>query len=451
MRSWRPFWQGYLSRYRGFSRGAKLFLLSITLGSMGFSVNWLMLNFYLQSLGYDQTFIGWINALTWLTVAVVGVPIGILSDRVSRVSALRFGTACVGAGATGVALFGAPETLVAFTVLAGLGLATLSANAAPFMAEHSTAAQRTALFSAQAALSTATGFVGNLVGGHLPEAFAGWLGVSAESVLPLRMTLLSVALLQGLAIVPLLSLKTNHPLRAPQGNPKPSLYPEVPTAEPAAVPQPSAHRWRLRHPALFMKLLLPTVLIGLGAGLTMPFLNIFITGKFGIPFGELGLLFALSSLMTAAGMLLQPLLADRMGKARSVVAVQAVSLPFLLMLGFSPYFPLVALAFLVRGMLMNMANPVYLAFCMERIDERERATFSGAQEVIWSSTWAASAAFSGWWRDQVGASIGFDTAFALMALFYAASTILLYALFGRRPEEAGPVTVAEHETEVHIR
>ena len=442
-------WRFQIQRYRGFSREAKLFIASVAFAGVGFSINWLMLNFYLESLGYGPTFVGWINSLNWLTVAVVGVPLGILSDRMPRKLGLVLGEICIGMGALGVALWSLPGTLIGFTVMAGVGFALVSANGSPFMAENSTPVQRTALFSAHAAIATATGFIGNLAGGQLPQVFAEILGTPPDELAPLRWTLVTVAGLQALAVAPLLKLPTDVPKHPHRGRRHAAPYPETPTAEPASVPQPSTHRWRLAHPKLFVKLLAPTAFVGLGAGLTMPFLNVFISGKFGIDFGNLGLLFGLSSLVTATGMLVQPMLADRFGKVRSVVVVQAVSLPFLLILGFAPHFPLVATAFLVRGMLMNMANPVYMAFCMEQIDERERATFSGANEVVWSLMWSISAAFSGWWRGQVGFSVGFNTEFGLMAVFYLLSTLLLFTLFGQSRQTAQSNGSPDHEQKTH--
>jgi MFS family permease len=405
------------------------------------SVGWLMLNFYLQSLGHSQSVIGAINAASWLTVAIVGIPIGIVSDRVPRKAMLLLGTALAAIGAFGVALSSAALPLIAFTTLSGIGLAAIMTNTSPFLAEHSTAAQRTALFSLQAALSTATGFLGSLLGGYFPALVAGPLGLSPHDVLPLRITLGLVAVLQFVALIPLLLLRSDH-LAAEEitdeALPSAPVRPaEVPLGESPAAP-PTARsfgrRLQLESPTLFFRLLAPTIFIGLGAGLIMPYLNIFVRGKFRISFEGLGWLFALSSLMTAVGMLLQPLLAERIGKVRSVVLVQALSLPFLLMMGYAPYFPLVAVALLVRGMLMNMANPVYMAFCMDQLPRRERATFSGSAEVIWSLTWAVSSGISGWLRDLLGFQRGFDVEFALMALLYFISTAMLYAFFGRRPE-----------------
>ncbi len=441
----------YVQRFCGLSREAKLFLLSVALGSVGTSVGWLMLNFYLQSLGFSQSLIGAVNAAGWLTVAVVGVPIGIVSDRAPRRAMLLLGTALAALGSLGVALSSTALPLIAFTALAGIGSATLMANTAPFLAEHSTAAQRTALFSLQAALTTATGFLGSLLGGYFPAFIAGILdaGLRPHDVLPLRVTLGLVAALQGLALGPLLLLPPERPAsaRSAAEDGRGQALPATPARPPSdallegapAAPRPSRAlgrgvKLRLQDPVLFVKLLAPTAFVGLGAGLIMPYLNLFVRGKFGISFEALGGLFALSSLMTAAGMLLQPLLAERLGKVRSVVLVQALSLPFLLIMGYAPHFPLVAAALLVRGMLMNMANPVYMAFCMERLPRGERATFSGATEVIWSLTWAIGSGVSGWLRDLLGFFRGFDVEFALMFALYATSTAVMYALFGRHPE-----------------
>ena len=52
------------------------------------------------------------------------------------------------------------------------------------------------------------------------------------------------------------------------------------------------------------RLVLPNILVGLGAGATIPFLNVFVEGKFNIDYASLGSLFAWTSLATAATALL---------------------------------------------------------------------------------------------------------------------------------------------------
>lgn len=408
----------YFTRFTGFSRDARLYLLSSALGSTGFAVWMILLNFYLQSLGFNHGFIGSINALSALTLGIAGIPVGIISDRISRKLAMTMGTIFAAGGALAVALGSSPAIIVAATVVRGLGAAFVHMNNSPFMAENSTEEQRTALFSAHAAIMTGTGFIGSIIGGYFPELFGRFFQVSPGSVLPLRLTLGFVVFTDLLAIFPILFLKPR-------------------------VIKEEKQSYRIRNHTLFAKMILPTALVGFGAGMTIPFLNIFIAWKFNVDISSVGWLFAVSALVTAAGMLAQPVLADKFGKVRSVVLVQLFSLPFLILLGFSPIYSLVVASLLIRGMLMNMAQPVFAAYCMERLHPAERATFVGTQEMSWSLCWAGASAFSGWCREIYGPSVGFDAVFVITATCYLISTLLLFTLFGRKSTAEVPTPIEE--------
>lgn len=178
-----------------------------------------------------------------------------------------------------------------------------------------------------------------------------------------------------------------------------------------------------------IKLLIPLLLVGLGAGQVMPFLNIFIKGKFGINYQQLGWLFAFSSLFMGLAVLGQPVLSDKIGKINSVVLVQAVSIPFIFILGFSNIFWLVSSALLMRAALMNMGNPIYNVFAMEKLSSNQRTTFSSLESLLWSGGWAVSSWISGWIRTTIGFTKGFSVNFILMAIFYIIYTFLIYLFF----------------------
>ena len=98
-------------------------------------------------------------------------------------------------------------------------------------------------------------------------------------------------------------------------------------------------------------------------------------------------MFAFTSLGTVAAILAQPALARRFGQITSVVIVQAASIPFLAVLGFSPILWMVILAMAVRSSLMNAGNPIFSAFAMEHVTPAERATLSAAMTVLWQVGW----------------------------------------------------------------
>ena len=181
--------------------------------------------------------------------------------------------------------------------------------------------------------------------------------------------------------------------------------------------------------ALFAKLLIPGLLISIGAGQVIPFLNLYVQRKFGLDLTELNAVFAVTSLGTIAAILYQPRLARRFGQITSVVIVQGASIPFLVVLGFSPVLWTVILAMAVRNSLMNAGNPIFNAFAMERVTSGERATLSAAMSVLWQVGWIVG----GLWYAALQATLGFEAGytvnFVTIISLYTIATCLYWVWF----------------------
>jgi MFS family permease len=136
-------------------------------------------------------------------------------------------------------------------------------------------------------------------------------------------------------------------------------------------------------------------------------------------------MFAWGSLAMGVGLLIAPPLADRFGKIQVVVVTQALSIPFLFLLGFSPWFGLSAAAYFFRLALMNMSSPVYQTFVMERVDNSARATVASLVSMSNNVGWAFSPQVSGWLQ----VSYGFQPAFGATIVLYAASIYLYWRYF----------------------
>lgn len=171
-------------------------------------------------------------------------------------------------------------------------------------------------------------------------------------------------------------------------------------------------------------------MIGFGAGLVIPFLNLYLREKFGLSYGTMGLVFALSALATGVAMLLQPLLVRRLGKLGAIVFVQALSLPFMAILAWVPWLPLVTVALLIRGALMNAAGPVYAALVMDYLEEDERPGFFLMESALWSLLFALGSALSGVVQEAWGLG-AFNYLFALTLGLYAVGIALWPWTFGR--------------------
>lgn len=247
-----------------------------------------------------------------------------------------------------------------------------------------------ALFSLQAALTTASGFFSTLLAGFLSE----WVGVRWVVLFALPFFLLGLPFFVGL----------------PEGQ---------------GMPPRLAGRF-----GLWLRLFVPEAAIGFGAGLVIPFLNLYLREKFGLSYGTTGFIFALSALATGVAMLVQPLLVGRMGKLGAIVLVQALSLPFMAILAWAPWLPLVTLALLIRGALMNAAGPVYAALVMDYLEEGERPGFFLVEAALWSLLFALGSAISGMAQEALGLK-AFHYLFAATLGLYALGIALWPWVFGR--------------------
>jgi len=176
---------------------------------------------------------------------------------------------------------------------------------------------------------------------------------------------------------------------------------------------------------LLGRLITPMLVTSLGAGLIMPFMNVFYRQVHQQPDTVIGAMFAWGSLAMGIGLLLAPPLADRYGKIQVVVVTQALSIPFLFMMGFSPYYSLSAAAYYVRLTLMNMSSPVYSTFVMEKVDPSARATVASLVSMANNVGWAFSPQISGWLQVKYG----FDPAFAATIVLYITSIYLYWRYF----------------------
>ena len=186
------------------------------------------------------------------------------------------------------------------------------------------------------------------------------------------------------------------------------------------------------------KLVVPLLITSIGAGLIMPFMHVFFRVVHEQPDPVIGTLFAWGSLAMAIGFLVAPPLADRMGKIQFVVVTQGLSVPFLALLGFSPWFWLSAGAYYVRLGLMNMSTPVYQAFVMEQVDPTARATGASLTSMAWSFGWAFSPTVSG----ALQVKYGFGPPFIGTISLYIVAISMYWFFFWRKQTVLDPAPVS---------
>jgi MFS family permease len=267
---------------------------------------------------------------------------------------------------------------------------------------------RTLLFSLNFGVATLAGALGSLFAGQLPALFGTILNIQATSASAYQAVLITSIALGTASLIPLWLMDEPRTLQT---------GPEAGSR--ATGPRSALSR-------LTVKLALPNLLIGFGAAILIPYMNVFFKDRFDISDSLLGTLFGLSSLLIGIGSLIGPRLTTRLnGKIRTVAFTQFASLVFLMIAGFTPSLLLASIGFLMRAALMNMSAPLYSAFCMEQTPERDQGMVNSVLNISWSMGWAVGPYLSG----LVQVAYGFTPLFIATAVLYLTAIITMWVLF----------------------
>ncbi len=431
----------YARSFTGFERDARIFLLTtLVLGVTG-SLWWVDFNLYLTSLGFDPAFIGIAGTIGSGAGVVAAFPASILSDRFGRRLVLAAGAAGVTLAIGGLLLTTSGPAILLLAGMMGAANQAFFVVQSPFLMERSRPDHRNELFSLQFAISSFTTVGAALLGGAIAAVIGSTTSGSSDPSV-YRILLLVMLVAAALGTLTVLALRDDRPRHRRDwrtleqrpgdrwaGEPI-STRPDVPVTTRRArlgIPRPA-------DPGTFWRLLIPGFLIALGAGQVIPFLNVFIEGKFDLDLAALNVIFAVTSLGTTIAILVQPALARRFGKVGSVVLVQGASIPFLIVLGFSPILGTVIIAMMVRNSLMNAGNPIASAFAMEQLRPAERATYAATASLLWSLGWVIAGLWYSLLQKTLGFEAGYTVNFATIIALYSLGTWLYWRWF--HPVEA---------------
>ena len=401
----------YGDNIRAFSRNASLYLLSTVINSAAFGIFRLLFNFYVLSLGYDQALLGNLVTASSFTVMISAIPMGYLADILGRKVSLIGGTLATILAIAGMLIAPSPLMFILMNVLLGLGQSIIGVSMGPFLMENSNDRERTYLFSFSSGMSMASSSVGNWIGGILPTWLAVFSGGDATSSGAYRLSLVFVAIAASLSIIPLSMMVIKKVHSSERSLFKPFAYFK-------------------ENPALLAKLVMPMLITSVGAGLIMPFMNVFFRQVHHQTDSAIGTLFAFGSLAMGIGLLISPPLAEKHGKIQFVVVTQLLSIPFLALLGYAPWFWVSASAYYIRVALMNMSGPVYQTFVMEKVDSSARATVASLVSMASHFGWAFSPTISGWLQVKYG----FGPAFLLTIILYIIAISMYWGFFWCRSE-----------------
>ncbi len=392
----------YLAHIRMFSKNARWFLFASFFMGFGYSIVWLLFNLYLKQLGYQEGTIGTILSASSLGTVLIAIPAAIVVDHVRVKRVLLLATALSSSSFIMMALSSSVWPLRFFSGFSGAMFTVHSVAISPFFMRNSSPQERSHLFGVDMAMETLSGFFGTFIGGFIPK----YLLLQGVSLLHgYRFTIIGGVTLALCSIIFYAMIKSDKPART--GRLKLSEY-------------FGSRDWKT-----IIKLVTPHFLVGMGAGLVIPFLNLYFFDRFHLQSDQIGRIFSFGSLFTAVGFLLGPVLAKRIGLIKTVVVTQFLSIPFFLILAFSHNLALSIVGFLFRGCLMNLAWPMYNNFAMEMVPEDQQAGTNSVLSLAWSASWMVSANIGG----HIIQNYGFTVVMVVTVALYLTSTTFAWMLF----------------------
>ena len=198
------------------------------------------------------------------------------------------------------------------------------------------------------------------------------------------------------------------------------------------VPFKKGLQWRTYDWALLLKAIIPTLIIAIGAGLTIPFINLFFYHNFKVDSAGFAVIGGIASVLVAVLALLVPNVKNKLGFKKGITYTQTTAVIALIALAttefFSNYwwaFPVAVLCFWIIAPLMNMAAPMTSELTMNYVGNRNQEMLSAITAAIWSGSWFFSSQIFRYLKSE---GLPYAYIFYITAVLYAFGVFMYYLL-----------------------
>lgn len=178
--------------------------------------------------------------------------------------------------------------------------------------------------------------------------------------------------------------------------------------------------------------MIPTTLIAVGAGLTIPFISLFFYKVHGISTDNFSILAFIALGIVSVSTLLVPYIKKQLGYILAIPLTQGVAILALIGLASTEWFAfhplaaaIAAVFYIVRQPLMNMAAPMTSEVTMNYVGKKNQEMVSALTASVWSGGWFLSS----WVFEQLRqVDYSYAAIFLFTAAFYAIGVVAYFML-----------------------
>jgi MFS family permease len=369
-----------------------------------------LFNLYLKEIVAEHT-IGSVVGLSYLSYAFFSLVAGVLSDRIGPRKTLIAGLILLTGGFVGGTFAESTKYLYGWAILTGLGQASTIAMFVPLLTEYSKKEERMKLFSLAYGSGTFALFMGTLGAGVLADLLSQMYDL--PSINSIRMILLLSACFLVLSAIPLLFVKGRSSLPAKDH-------------ETSKLKQKDSTKRTFLTIGNFGIIKL---LEGCGIGLTIPFINLFLAGRYELNAAMISVVMAVATLGTVFMMFLNPTISKRVGEIKSLIVYQMIGLPSLLLLALTTNLWVATVSFLLFRTMFYTMMPIQSKVMMEQVEDSKKGLTNSIGLMANTIGTGIVSPVSMYLVSRYGNYWGYVCSFVLSSVCIASSVGYFYAVF----------------------
>jgi MFS family permease len=186
---------------------------------------------------------------------------------------------------------------------------------------------------------------------------------------------------------------------------------------------------------ILFKAAFPTILLAVGAGLTIPFVGLFFYHVHGFDSDSFAFLSSFTTIIVFMSFMVVPWIKKKIGVKKAILVSQGIAIFFLINLALTQLYNtyiistfIAGLCYMARQPLMNMASPLTTDVTMAFVGEKNHEIMSALNAAIWSGSWFISSKIFLYLRK---AELEYVWVFLITAIIYIISVLTFYFIILR--------------------
>jgi MFS family permease len=395
---------------KGLSREFWRFFTAAFFYDFGFSMFFFLFNLFLLDFGFNEKSLGFITSAMTIGSVVGTIPVGLLSRKFGPQRLLRacFLLAPLFSALRTVMVWQSAQIGLAF--FTGICLCMYTVCFSPAVAQVTTEANRPFAFSLVFSVGIATGALGGVVGGYLPQ-WLEYLHPAIHITDAKRWVLLISCGIALMGVFPAWRLRAQPEEAAPTSS-------------------------SLHFNPFLLRFLAAMAVWSIVLGSFTPFANVYLSRHLSIPLSHIGIIFSISQLVQVAAVLIAPMLLRRWGVVKGIMLMQLATAVALGCLAGERNSSIAVITYLGFTAALWMSGPGIYSLLMNRMPKEQHSTASALNICVMSVFQAGAAAAAG----TLFLKFGYPTVLLFIGGVAIAAALLFKGLLGSDVEDHSQVT-----------